>query len=86
MGESLPVLRTNRGDLRADFGGTHVDDLQSTAQHSPLLKLDHKLERIADLHEQAAFNPDAYLAHIKNLTCRRESAALQTATPTDLDA
>jgi len=31
MGQSLPVLRTDRGDLRSELRGTHVDDLQATA-------------------------------------------------------
>jgi hypothetical protein len=50
-----------------------------------LLKLDHELERIAALHEQAALNPDACLADIQNRARRRESPSLQTATPTYLD-
>ena len=54
LGQSLPVLRTDRGDLRSERRGTHVDDLQATCQSSPLLKLDHELERIAVLYEQAA--------------------------------
>src|ERR1700704_1301933 len=85
MGQTLPVLRTDRGDLRAEPRGTHVDDLQATSQSSPLLKLDHELERIAALHEQAALNPDACLADVQNLTRRRESPPLQTAAPAYLD-
>jgi hypothetical protein len=63
-----------------------VDDLQSTAQRFPLFKLNRKLERIAALHEQAAFNPDTGFAHIQNRARRRESPALQKAIPTHLDA
>jgi hypothetical protein len=50
-----------------------------------LLKLDHELERIAALHEQAALNPDACLADIQNLARRRESPPLETAAPAYLD-
>ena len=49
-----------------------MDDLQATALSSPLLKLDHELERIAAFHEQAALNPDTCLADIQNLARRRE--------------
>jgi len=51
MGQSLPILWTDRGDLRAELRGSHMDDLQPTNQGSPLLKLNHELEGIAALHE-----------------------------------
>lgn len=70
MGQSLPVLRTDRGDICTELRGTHMDDLQATGQCSSLLKLDHKLKRIATLHEQAAFNPDTRLADVQDLTGR----------------
>ena len=70
MGESLLVLRTDRGDLRSELRGTHVNDLQPTGQGSPLVKFDHELERFAAFHEQAAFNPDTCLADIQNLARR----------------
>ena len=79
MDQSLPVLRTDRSDRRAKLRGTHIDGLQATSQHSPLLQLDHELECIAALHEQAALNPDTGLADIQNLARRRESPPLQTA-------
>jgi hypothetical protein len=85
MGQSLPVLRTDRGDRRSELRGTHVDDLQATSQRSPLLELDHELEHLAALHEQAALNPDTCLADIQNLARRRESPPLQTAAPVYLD-
>ena len=53
-----------------------MDDLQPTNQGSPLLKLNHELERIAALHEQAALNLDTCLADIQNLARRRESPPL----------
>jgi hypothetical protein len=43
-----------------------MDDLQPTGQRSTLLKLNHEVERIAALHEQAALNPDTHLADIQN--------------------
>jgi hypothetical protein len=58
-----------------------MNDLQVTRQHSPLIKLDHKLERIAVFHEQTALNPDAILADIQNLARCRERPALQTTAP-----
>ena len=70
MGQSFPVLRTDRSDFRAESGSTHMDHLQATGQQSPPLKLDHKLERIAALYEQAALNPDTGLADIQNLAWR----------------
>jgi hypothetical protein len=51
-----------------------------------VIKLNHELERIADFYKQTVFNPDTGFAHIQNLARRRESPALQTATPTHLDA
>ena len=62
-----------------------MDNLQPTGQRSPLLKLNHEMERIAALHEQAALNPDTGLAHIQHLARRRESTPLQTATPAYFD-
>jgi hypothetical protein len=58
-----------------------MDDLQPTGQRSTLLKLNHEVERIAALHEQAALNPDTCLADIQHLARRRESPPLQTAAP-----
>ena len=85
MGQSLPVLRTDRGNFCAELRGTHVNDLHATSQRSPLLELDHELECIAALHEQAALNPDTGLADIQHLARRREPPPLQTAGPADLD-
>ena len=70
MGQSLFVLRTDRGNLRAYFGGTNVDNLQATAQRSPLIEFDQELERIAGLHEQAALNFDAGLTDIQDFAGR----------------
>jgi len=86
VGQSLPVLRTDWSDLRTELRGTHVDNLQATGQRSSLLKLDHKLKRIAALHEQTALNPDTCLTDVQDLARRRERPALQTTGSAGLDA
>ena len=70
MGQPLPVLRIDRGNLGSELQRMHMDDLQAARQHSVLLEFDGELKRIAALHEQAAFNLDPCLANALDLARR----------------
>src|SRR5512145_677034 len=85
MGQPRSVLRADGGNLRPELWRTHINDLQATSQSSPLLKLDHELQRVTALHKQATLNPNTCLADIENLARRRERPPLQTADPAYLD-